>query len=89
MRRLRQAVRFLRILLAARSIQDFLWNGAPGQSQRPESFESYRDALDQRVARLYSLNSSNPSWRIEARKRLLQIATIAVALMEYLDQENR
>ena len=85
MRRLIQLVRFVRIGLAARTIQDFLWGGAPGRSHRPESWEAYLVACERRIKALRALDRRNGSWRVEARKRLLQLATISVALMERVD----
>lgn len=85
MRRLLQIIRFVRIGLAARDIQDFLWGGPPGRSQRPEVWCEYVKAAQKRMDKLRELDLSNPSWRVEARKRLLQLATIAVALLERMD----
>lgn len=85
MRRLLQLVRFVRIALAARQIQDFLWGGPPGGSCRPESWDSYLVACEKRITALRALDRNNPSWKVEGRKRLLQLATIAVALMERVD----
>lgn len=84
-RRLLQIVRFVRIGLAARTIQDFLWGGRPGRSDRPEQFEMYLRAIEVRLTKLRELRRENRSWRVEARKRCLQTAAIAVALMERID----
>ena len=89
-----QTVRFVRIALAARTVQDYLLNGPPGRSDRSEpghareSWEGYLVTLQKRIDKLRVLDRSNPSWRIEARKRLLQLATVCVALMEKLDAES-
>lgn len=85
MRRLLQLVRFVRVMLAARTIQDFLWGGTPGRSCRPESFDRYLAACQKRIDCLYQLDRSNRSWKVEARKRLLQLATVAVSTMEFID----
>lgn len=85
MRRLIQLVRFVRVALAARHIQDFLWGGSPGRSCRPESWDAYLVACEKRITALRKLDRTRPSWKIEGRKRLLQLATIAVALMERVD----
>lgn len=84
-RRLTQIVRFVRIALAARDIQDFLWGGRPGSSDRPESWDSYLEACAKRITKLRALDRTNPSWKVGGRKRLIQLATIAVALMERID----
>ncbi len=86
-RRLTQTLRFLRVLLAARTVQDFLWGGAPGT--RPvESWESYLGACQKRIDRLRVIDRGNGSWRVETRKRLLQLAALAVGMAEYLDYSN-
>ncbi len=86
MRRLLQLIRFVRVGLAARTIQDFLWGGAPGhRTAHVESLENYIDALQKRIECLRALNRSNRSWKVEGRKRLLQLAAVAVATMEFLD----
>jgi hypothetical protein len=88
MRRLVQTFRFVRVMLAARTIQDFLLNGPPGASERPEHWEGYVAACQKRLDRVRALDRSHPSWRVEARKRLLQLATVAVALMERIDGDT-
>lgn len=85
MRRLLQVWRFVRIGIAARRIQDYLWGGPPGRSERPEVWDSYVLACQKRMDKLRELDLENPSWRVEGRKRLLQLATIAVALLERMD----
>jgi hypothetical protein len=84
-RRLLQLIRFVRVALAARTIQDYLWGGAPGASCRPEGFEKYLDACQKRIECLRVLDRTKRSWKIEARKRLLQLSTVAVSAMEFLD----
>lgn len=84
MRRLLQIIRFVRVALAARTIQDYLWGGAPGE-RKGQTMEAWLAAAQKRLDRIIALDRSNPSWRIEARKRLLQLATISVSMMEWLD----
>lgn len=89
MRRLLQLVRFVRIALAARTIQDFLWGGAPGhRTAHAENLPNYLDALQKRIDCLRQLDRAKRSWRVEGRKRLLQLAAVSVATMEYLDGGN-
>jgi hypothetical protein len=85
-----QLVRFVRVALAARTVQDFLWGGPPGRSNRPgeqngKTWDCYLDACQKRLVYLRALDRNNPSWEVEARKRLLQLATIAVSAMELID----
>lgn len=89
MRRLLQLVRFVRIALAARTIQDYLWGGEPGhRTGHTENLANYLDALQKRIDCLRVLNRAKVSWRVEARKRLLQLAAVSVASMEYIDGGN-
>lgn len=85
---MRRTLRFLRILLAARRLQDWLWN-KPGERVYADvprdPWESWIRNLGKRVARLSKIDAKNPHWRVEARKRLLQLATVAVAFIEAID----
>lgn len=86
MRRLLQIIRFVRIGLKARDVQDFLWGGAPGHRETSETWAGYVGAIQKRVDRLNAVDPARtPAWRVEARKRMLQTAAVAVAMMEWLD----
>ena len=83
-----RALRFVRVALAARRIQDHLWD-RPGHRTGPDrSAATWADwmwNLDKRVGRLSLVEPSHPNWRVEAKKRLLQLATVAVAMSEAID----
>jgi hypothetical protein len=78
--------RFLRVLFAARVIQDYLLGGAPGRrTGAPESYAGWVRVVEKRILKLREIDPNNPSWRVEVRKRLLQCATVSVGFMEALN----
>jgi hypothetical protein len=88
MRKLRQLIRFVRVAMAARRVQDYLWN-APGERSYESEllrWNSWLAQIRKRVTKLDAVNRSTYHWRVEARKRLLQIAALAVAMMEAIDK---
>jgi len=85
--RLLQLVRFVRVGLAARTIQDYLWNQPgkrAGNHADPEPYEAWLSQLEKRISKMRQIQPSK-SWQVEARKRLLQVAALAVAMMEAID----
>jgi hypothetical protein len=86
LRRLLQLVRFVRVALAARTVQDFLLGGRP--TERRATWDGYLLACQKRIDRLRVVDRKNPSWQTESRKRCLQLAAIAVALMERIDADT-
>lgn len=85
MKRLKQTIWFMRALLAARTVQDFLWGPVPG-SRPNENYGAWVDVIEKRITKLRAIDFSNRVWRVEARKRLLQVAAVAVAMIEWIDQ---
>lgn len=69
------------VIKAARTIQEFLW----GDVNDIAGFEEYRRMFRKRVYKIEKIDTSNPYWKIELRKRLLQTAAIAVNLITKLD----
>lgn len=85
MRRLKQFIWFMRALMAARMVQDFLFGHVPGN--RPnEDYKAWVHVIDKRIGKLNAVQIGRPGWKIEARKRLLQIAAVAIAMIEWIDQ---
>lgn len=86
MRRLKQAWLSLRALMAARTVQDYLWGPVPGQ--RPNAdFDGWVRVIESRIGKMRAIDrSGNRLWRVETRKRLLQIAAVAIAMIEWIDQ---
>ena len=85
---MRRAIRFLRVALAARRIQDHLWD-KPGRRANgagaAATWEDWMRNLVKRTDRLDYVDASHPNWQVEAKKRLLQLATLAVAMSEAID----
>ena len=68
-------------IIAARQIQDFLWSGINVGA----GFEEFRRMLRKRLVKMDEVTFDNPYWKIEARKRLLQLAAISVQAIARLD----
>ena len=77
---LREFLYMLRALFAARRIQTFLW----GSTDHNYGLEEYRRMFRKRWIKLDEINTNNPHWHIEFRKRLLQNAALCIALMALL-----
>jgi hypothetical protein len=69
------------VLLAARKVQEFLW----GDINKGIGGEEFRRMLRKRLAKLDEVDLGKPYWRVEFRKRLLQVAAIAVNAIGKLD----
>ena len=72
------------ILLSARQIQEFLWSGINSEV----GFQEFRRMFRKRVIKLDEVSFDNPYWKVEARKRLLQVAAIAVNVLAKLDEAD-
>ena len=69
------------VIKAARTVQDFLWDGMNAKC----GLEEFRRMFRKRVAKLEEIRMDNPHWRVELKKRLLQTAAIAVNLITRID----
>lgn len=87
MRKLLQLVRFVRVAIAARRVQDFLWNRPGERVYMNERFkwDSWMEQIEKRTQRLNRVDPSHMHWRVEAKKRLLQLSALSVAMMEAID----
>jgi len=65
---------------AARKIQTFLWGMAKGSW----GLEEWRRMFRKRIKKIDDINIENPYAIIELRKRLLQNATLSIALLHIL-----
>ena len=85
---MRKTIRAIRVVIAARRIQDFLWS-KPGRraagAQSVETWETWERNLTKRIVKLSEVTKANRSWPVEAKKRLLQLATVALAMAEAID----
>lgn len=68
------------VMKSARSIQTFLWGEANGEWGWEEWLRMFR----KRVAKLEEVSRSNPHCEVEAKKRLLQVSSLGVALIQII-----
>ena len=68
-------------IVAARVVQDFLWK----EINVGQGAEEFRRMFRKRLSKLDAIDLDRPYWRIEFRKRLLQVAAIAVNVIGKLD----
>lgn len=72
------------VIKAARVLEDFLW----GKSNGEWGFEEWKRMFRKRVVKLDEINRDNPHAAVEVRKRLLQTAALAIALMAIVDEHG-
>ncbi len=71
----------IEVMMAARRIQDFLW----GDMNHDCDLEEFKRMFRKRVFKIDQVYMSNPHWKVELKKRLLQTAAIAVNMITKLD----
>lgn len=71
-------------IIAARTVQTYLWGEANGQW----GFEEWKRMLRKRIAKLDAIDQTNPHAAIEIRKRLLQQAALCIALMVIVEDHG-
>lgn len=71
------------VMKAARMVQDFLWSDINEQC----GIEEFKRMFRKRVCKIDQIEISNPYWKVELRKRLLQTAAIAVNCITKLDND--
>jgi hypothetical protein len=67
---------------AARTVQEFLW----GEHNPHWGLEEWRRMFRKRLAKIEDIDPTNPYWKIELKKRLLQTAALSIALLALLDE---
>ena len=72
------------VIRSARTIQEFLW----GDMNSDIGLEEFKRMFRKRVAKIDEISMSNPHWRVELKKRLLQTAAIAVNLIAKIDNDE-
>jgi hypothetical protein len=72
------------VIRSARTVQDFLW----GDMNAECGLEEFRRMFRKRVIKLEEISMSNPHWRVELKKRLLQTAALAVNLITKIDNDE-
>lgn len=74
----------IEVIKAARTIQEFLWS----EMNKSCGLEEFKRMLRKRLSKIEEIKISNPHWKIELKKRLLQIAAISVNLITKLDNNE-
>ncbi len=69
------------VIISAREIQEFLW----GEMNNESGLEEFKRMFRKRVAKIEQIDMSNPHWKVELKKRLLQTAAIAVNLIAKME----
>jgi hypothetical protein len=72
-----------KVIVAARLIQEFLWSDMNDEI----GLEEFKRMFRKRIFKIDEINMSNPHWKVELKKRLLQTAAIAVNVMTKLDND--
>lgn len=85
---MKEFINMILVLWHARRIQDYLWN-KPGERTNdftePSSYEDWINNLQSRINKLRNVSSQNRSWKVEARKRALQLAAVSIALISAIN----
>ncbi len=69
------------VIEAARIIQEFLWS----KMNRDIGLEEFKRMFRKRLEKVDAIDMSNPHWKVELKKRLLQTAAISVNLINKID----
>lgn len=84
-----EMLRIVRVAWSARRIQDFLWQrpGVPSKDARTShDWNQWIRNLQLRIEKVQYVDTAHRNWRVEAKKRLLQLATVAIGMMEAIDK---
>jgi hypothetical protein len=80
-----QLLLIFRAIRAARVVQDTLW-GSVSNGWRPNAdVDAWVDVLEKRIKCLRGRDESRRHWQVDTRKRALQVAAVAIAMLEWLD----
>ena len=71
----------LQAIKSARDVQEYLW----GEFNDNIPLEEWRRMLRKRVVKVDELDETNPHFKIELRKRLMQTAAVCVSLLGRLE----
>jgi|GEM_PF-1823579 len=69
---------------AARTVQEFLWS----DMNHGMGLEEMRRVFAKRLDKISQISLQNPHWRIELKKRLLQMAAISVMAIGKIDKNH-
>ena len=71
----------IKIIRQTRNIQEFLW----GKLNISWGLEEWKRMFTKRAHKIVKIDTKNPHWKIELRKRLLQNACLSLSLLGRLD----
>ncbi len=74
----------IEVIKAARMVQEFLWGGIDEDSK----IEKIKEDIWKRITKIEEINTCDPHWKVELRKRLLQLAAISVHILTRLDNDK-
>ena len=74
----------IEVFKSARDVQEFLW----GDVNESVGIEEFKRMLRKRLAKIDQLDTTNPYYKIELRKRLLQTACICVNFIRQLEERD-
>lgn len=72
------------VIRASRTVQDFLW----GRQNDVWDLEEWRRIFRKRVVKIDEIDPANPYALIELKKRLLQTAALAVAMITLIERKG-
>ncbi len=70
------------VIISARQVQTMLWGGA----NCSWGLEEWRRMFRKRIAKIDAIAEDNPHAHVELKKRLLQTAALAIALINIIDE---
>ncbi len=71
-------------VISARKVQQFLW----GFVNDEWGLEEWRRMFRKRLKKIDDIDSSNPHWKVEMKKRVLQNTALGIALLALIDRGN-
>lgn len=74
-----------RALRAARVVQDTLWGDVSNGGRPNKDVDAWVDVLEKRIKCLRGRDESRRNWQVDVRKRALQVAAVAIAMLEWMD----
>lgn len=74
----------LEAIRASRFLEEFLW----GEHNENWGLEEWKRMFRKREGKIEAINPTNPHWKIECKKRLMQNAALSIAMMRLLDEDK-
>jgi hypothetical protein len=82
---LREFIYIIKIVWSARKCEDFLW----GKLNQQWNLEEWKRMLAKRVHKIIVIETTNPHWKIELQKRLLQNACVSIGMLQEIGHLDR